>query len=167
LQAYVPRPDPSGRGGIVQDDRHYSRAPGIRIAGLKIDFDPEEAYGSFYAYFDDIEATIEALAAPVGTAPTPLSAPPASSSAVPSTAPGPEPDADPAKASARILSTLSQRIGAALVYPDAARRRGLEGTLVAAFTVDEGGKLVAARIEKSSGSDILDAAGIGSPLAIG
>ncbi len=158
MKAYVPRPDPAGRGGIVQEDRHYSRAPGLRIAGLKLDFDPEESYGSFYAYFDDIEATIEALAAPPENEPAQESAP--ADAAAPSATPTKETDADPAKASARILSTLSGRIGAALVYPDAARRRGLEGSLVAAFTVDEGGALVAARVEKSSGSELLDAAGI-------
>jgi hypothetical protein len=61
LRAYVPLPDPSGATGIVQDDRHFSRAPGLRIAGIEIDFDAEEAYGTFYAYFDDLQATIEGL----------------------------------------------------------------------------------------------------------
>lgn len=160
LQAYVPL-------GVKQDDRHFAQAPGLRIAGLKIDFDPEEAYGSFYAYFDDIEATIDGLgqgeaveaAGTADAAPTAAARP----AAAPSAAPAPQGAAaaqDTAAAGTRILAELSRRIEAGLVYPAAARRRGLEGTLVAVFSVDAGGALEWARAERSSGSDILDAAGL-------
>ena len=166
LQAYVPRPDPTTGTGIVQDDGHFSRPAGLRIAGLRIDFDPEEAFGSFYAYFDDIEATIEgygpvvATTTPPVTEPAPLPPIEAPTASNPPTAPVAVPAVDPVKESSRILSELSARIGKALFYPAAARRRGLEGTLVAAFTVDSRGNLVGARVATSSGSDILDAAGL-------
>jgi protein TonB len=89
-----------------------------------------------------------AVRAPVEAAPRPAAAPPAAA------------PPDPVKASARILSELSRRIGDRLSYPVAARRRGLEGTLVAEFSVDARGGLVSARVAVSSGSDILDAAGL-------
>jgi TonB family protein len=157
LQAYIPVAGSAGASSLVQDDRHYSRPAGLRIAALKLDFDPEDAYGLFYAYFEDLEATIEgpSEAVPVQEAPLPAASTPAA--AEPQAL---APKADPAVASSRILSELSQRIEAALVYPAAARRRGLEGSLVAEFSVEAGGKLGWARVAQSSGSDILDSAGL-------
>ncbi len=170
LQAYVPRHDPATGTGIVQNDGHFSRPAGLRIAGLKIEFDPEEALGSFYAYFDDIEATIEGYGPVVAAAVPPVTQPAPSPPVEAAPAPKPEapavvaptaaPTADPVKEGARILSELSASIGKALFYPAAARRRGLEGALVAAFTVDSRGNLVGARVATSSGSDILDSAGL-------
>jgi TonB family protein len=179
LRAYVPMPDPATGRGIVQDDRHFPREAGLRIAGLKLSFEGEEAYGSFYSYFDDIEATIEGYdpgawetEAPRGAAPGEAAvvlpeAPVAAANAVPEAREAPNAGSITAAgegaaeaARKRILAELSRRIGEALVYPPAARRRGLEGTLVAAFSVGEGGELLDARLDRSSGSDILDAAGL-------
>jgi TonB family protein len=170
LSAYIPRPIPGLDSGIVQDDRHYTEPAGLRIAALKIDFDPDEAYGFFFAYFDDIEATIESLgpsdsASSLGATMQPPAIvpelapaePPEAPLAAPSAAPQP---VDPAIESSRILSELLRRIKASLTYPAAARRRGLEGTVVAEFTVEKGGELGTARVAQSSGSDLLDAAGL-------
>jgi TonB family protein len=166
----VPSYDPARRSGIVQDDRHYSRPAGLRIAGLKIDFDPEEARGPFFAYFDDIEATIEGYGAvPERERPSVESPPEAGNAAeegggataLPAQTPAAiAKEADPAEESSRILSELSARIRDGLAYPAAARRRGLEGSVGIAFSVDARGALVGARVAESSGSDILDEAGI-------
>jgi TonB family protein len=140
---------------IVQDDAHYERPGGLRIAALRLRFDPEEAYGSFYAYFDRLEATIDGYGpTPSETGPSPRAAEgrgPADSL--------PEPAGEEA-AGARILELISKRISSGLSYPAAARRRGIEGTLVAAFEVDEAGRLAKAGVDRSSGSDILDTAGL-------
>ena len=153
LSAYVPLPDPAGGTGIVQDDRHYPRRAGLHIAGLKLSFDADEAHGSFYAYFDELTAMVEGIEA--GPAGPRTVAAPAASPAVDAARP-PETTAT----SERILATLSARIAAALDYPPVARRRGIEGGLVVAFSVDERGDLTSARVDKSSGSEILDAAGL-------
>ena len=61
---------------------------------------------------------------------------------------------------AELAARVGRAIAARKTYPEAARRRGLEGTLVIAFTVDERGTLLGARTAVSSGSDILDKAGL-------
>ena len=44
---------------IIQKDYHYVNKMGIEILGFRIDCDPEEAYGSYYIYFDDMRATTD------------------------------------------------------------------------------------------------------------
>jgi TonB family protein len=60
----------------------------------------------------------------------------------------------------RVLSVITERVAAAQTYPEAARRRGVSGSLVAAFVVAPDGSLASAQVARSSGSDILDRAGI-------
>ncbi len=44
---------------IVQKDYHYVNRMGIEILGFRVDCDPEETYGSYYIYFDDLRATTD------------------------------------------------------------------------------------------------------------
>ena len=44
---------------ITQRDYHYNNRMGIEILGFRVDCDPEEAYGSYYIYFDDLRATTD------------------------------------------------------------------------------------------------------------
>lgn len=50
--------------------------------------------------------------------------------------------------------------GQPVIYPEDARRRNVSGHVMVEIAVDRGGNLVAARIEESSGSDLLDAAAL-------
>ncbi|ULQ60178.1 flagellar filament outer layer protein FlaA [Brucepastera parasyntrophica] len=52
----IPPQNPDGKNGIVQKDYHYSTRLGLKIVGFKIECDPEDAYGSYYMYFDDLRA---------------------------------------------------------------------------------------------------------------
>jgi TonB family protein len=157
LYAYVPRFDPATGAGIVQDDSHFERPPGLRVEGLRLDFDLDESYGSFYVYFDSLEATVERGRGDGEVAPS------AAAQAEPPV-PGPEPEANEKakadEASSLILTELSRRIAASLIFPDAARRRGIEGTVVVSFAVDGSGALASASVERSSGSEILDKAAL-------
>ena len=47
---------------IVQKDYHYVNKMGIEILGFRIDCNPEEAYGSYYIYFDDLRAVTDLFA---------------------------------------------------------------------------------------------------------
>jgi len=58
----VPPQAPDGIHGIVQRNYHYNSLMGIRITGFRIDCDPEEAYGSYYVYFDDLRAVTDLFA---------------------------------------------------------------------------------------------------------
>lgn len=168
MRAYLPARDPAAGYGIVQDDPHYLAPPGLRVAGLRLRFEPEEAYGSLYVYFDELKAVSRIVS--TEEAPPPPAAPPAIPKApapaaevpeAPAPAAEPPPPAPPAEsAPARVLALISERLAAALVYPPAARRRGLEGSLVAAFVVAADGSLASASVAESSGSDILDKAGL-------
>ncbi|MDR1788414.1 MAG: flagellar filament outer layer protein FlaA [Treponema sp.] len=53
MTATIPHQDV---GGPVQQNYHYTNQMGIRIAGLKVDCDPLDAYGTYYVYFDDLRA---------------------------------------------------------------------------------------------------------------
>jgi len=44
---------------ITQRDYHYNNRMGIEILGFRVDIDPEEAYGNYYIYFDDLRATTD------------------------------------------------------------------------------------------------------------
>ena len=50
----IPPQNAAGRTGIVQKDYHYSTTMGLKIVGFRIECDPEEAYGHYYIYFDDL-----------------------------------------------------------------------------------------------------------------
>jgi TonB family protein len=162
LKAHVPPFDPATGAGIVQDDTHYSRPAGLRIAGLKVDFDPEEAYGSFFAYFADIEATIEG----VGPASSPVALPKASPSVTPPSESAAAVPAAPAKEgagrdlSAELAANISAAIEARKTYPEAARRRGAEGIVRLRLRLSGDGRLLAASLAASSGSALLDRAAL-------
>lgn len=55
----IPPQNPDGRSGIIQKDYHYSTRLGLRIAGFKIECDPDNAYGTYYIYFDDMRAVAD------------------------------------------------------------------------------------------------------------
>jgi len=50
----IPPQNRDGKSGIVQKDYHYSNQVGLKIVGFKIECDPEDAYGSYYMYLDDL-----------------------------------------------------------------------------------------------------------------
>ncbi len=62
--------------------------------------------------------------------------------------------------SARILQALARKIEDHRTYPMAARKRGIQGALTAAVSMDEQGAFLDARVLRSSGSDLLDRAGM-------
>lgn len=41
---------------IIQSDYHFMEKEGIKFLGFKIECDPNEAFGSYYIYFDDLSA---------------------------------------------------------------------------------------------------------------
>jgi len=61
---------------------------------------------------------------------------------------------------APLLALLEQRITDARVYPQAARRRNIEGSVRLRASVAADGRLVGANVVGSSGSSILDDAGV-------
>jgi hypothetical protein len=44
---------------ILQTEFHYTYRSGLRITGLKIETDPLDSYGTYYAYFDDLRAVTD------------------------------------------------------------------------------------------------------------
>ncbi len=44
---------------IIQKDYHYTNINGIKFAGLRVDCDPVDTYGSYYVYFDDLRAVTD------------------------------------------------------------------------------------------------------------
>jgi hypothetical protein len=59
--AVPPQPD-DGKNGIVQRDYHYNNLMGIRVVGFRVDCDPDETYGTYYVYFDDLRAVTDLFA---------------------------------------------------------------------------------------------------------
>ncbi len=47
---------------VVQTEYHFTNQMGIKFLGFKIDFDPMEAYGTYYIYFDDLRAVTDLFA---------------------------------------------------------------------------------------------------------
>jgi hypothetical protein len=47
---------------ILQTEFHYTYRSGIRITGLKVEFDPLDAFGTYYVYFDDMRAVTDLFA---------------------------------------------------------------------------------------------------------
>lgn len=50
----IPPQNRDGKSGIIQKDYHYSTRMGLKIVGFKVECDPEDAYGSYYLYLDDL-----------------------------------------------------------------------------------------------------------------
>jgi hypothetical protein len=62
LSVAVPPQNPDGISGIIQRNFHYNNQMGIKVLGFKIECDPMETYGSYYAYFDDLRAVTDLFA---------------------------------------------------------------------------------------------------------
>jgi protein TonB len=63
--------------------------------------------------------------------------------------------------------TLQSALRSQVQYPDRAQRRGIEGTVVVEVRVDRAGRILEARVYRSSGHEILDNAVIDAMLARG
>ncbi len=59
-----------------------------------------------------------------------------------------------------LLDEAQRRMSAGLAYPDAARRRGVSGSVMLRLPVDQDGRLARARVERGSGSAVLDRAAL-------
>lgn len=55
----IPPANPDGKSGIIQKDYHFGTQMGLKIVGFKVECDPEDAYGSYYIYFDDLRAVTD------------------------------------------------------------------------------------------------------------
>ena len=62
LSVAIPPQNPDGRTGIVQRNYHYTSHMGLRIVGFRIQCDPEEAFGTYYIYMDDLRAVTDLFA---------------------------------------------------------------------------------------------------------
>jgi hypothetical protein len=62
LSVAVPPQNPDGRTGIVQRNFHYTSHMGLKVTGFRIECDPDEAYGTYYIYFDDLRAVTDLFA---------------------------------------------------------------------------------------------------------
>jgi hypothetical protein len=58
----IPPQNPDGRTGIVQRNYHYSSHMGIKIVGFRIECDPDESFGTYYIYLDDLRAVTDLFA---------------------------------------------------------------------------------------------------------
>lgn len=61
---------------------------------------------------------------------------------------------------AAVLATIRERVLSERVYPAAAERRGIQGRLTVEATIAADGRLAGVRLVRSSGSSILDKAGL-------
>lgn len=60
MSVSIPPQHPNGKNGIIQTNYHYgNRSTGLRIIGFRIDCDPEDAYGSYFIYFDDLRVVAD------------------------------------------------------------------------------------------------------------
>jgi hypothetical protein len=62
LSVAIPPQNPDGRTGIVQRNFHYASHMGLKIVGFRIQCDPEEAFGIYYIYFDELRAMTDLFA---------------------------------------------------------------------------------------------------------
>jgi hypothetical protein len=62
LSVAIPPQNPDGRTGIVQRNFHYASHMGLRIVGFRVQCDPEEAFGTYYIYMDDLRAVTDLFA---------------------------------------------------------------------------------------------------------
>jgi len=64
-------------------------------------------------------------------------------------------------------STVSGRLRSARTYPRAARRRGMQGTVILDVVVNASGEIIKVKIVRSSGFDILDNAAVKTVHSVG
>jgi hypothetical protein len=62
LSIAVPPQNPDGRTGIVQRNFHYSTHMGLKVSGFRVECDPDEAFGTYYIYLDDLRAVTDLFA---------------------------------------------------------------------------------------------------------
>jgi hypothetical protein len=62
LTVAIPPQNPDGRTGIVQRNYHYTSHMGLKVTGFRVQCDPDEAFGSYYIYFDDLRAITDLFA---------------------------------------------------------------------------------------------------------
>jgi hypothetical protein len=62
LSVAIPPQNPDGRTGIVQRNFHYTSRMGLKVMGFRIECDPEEAFGTYYIYMDDLRAVTDLFA---------------------------------------------------------------------------------------------------------
>lgn len=62
LTVAIPPQGPDGKTGIVQRNYHFTTNSGVKVIGFKVECDPEEAFGSYYIYFDDLRAVTDLFA---------------------------------------------------------------------------------------------------------
>jgi hypothetical protein len=62
LTVAIPPQAEDGKNGIVQRNYHYNNNLGIKILGLMVKCDPQETFGSYYVYFDDLRAVTDLFA---------------------------------------------------------------------------------------------------------
>jgi hypothetical protein len=62
LSVAIPPQNPDGRTGIVQRNFHYMSHMGLKVVGFRIQCDPEEAFGTYYIYMDDLRAVTDLFA---------------------------------------------------------------------------------------------------------
>lgn len=55
----IPPQNPDGKSGIIQKDYHYGTQMGLKIVGFKVECDPEDAFGSYFIYFDDLRVVTD------------------------------------------------------------------------------------------------------------
>jgi len=62
LTVAVPPQQPDGVTGIIQRNYHYTSHMGIKVLGFKIACAPEEAYGTYYVYLDELRSVTDLFA---------------------------------------------------------------------------------------------------------
>jgi hypothetical protein len=62
LSVAIPPQNPDGRTGIVQRNFHYTSHMGLKITGFRVECDPDEAFGTYYIYLDDLRAVTDLFA---------------------------------------------------------------------------------------------------------
>jgi hypothetical protein len=62
LSVAIPPQNPDGRTGIVQRNFHYTSQMGLKVVGFRIQCDPDEAFGTYYIYLDDLRAVTDLFA---------------------------------------------------------------------------------------------------------
>jgi Flagellar filament outer layer protein Flaa len=62
LSVAIPPQNPDGRTGIVQRNFHYTSRMGLKVVGFRIACDPDESFGTYYVYFDDLRAVTDLFA---------------------------------------------------------------------------------------------------------
>lgn len=62
MSVAIPPQNPDGVTGIIQRNYHYNNQMGLKVVGFKIECDPDEAFGTYYVYFDDLRAVTDLFA---------------------------------------------------------------------------------------------------------